>query len=296
MSLVYASGLDRYAPLSREEEMEIALRYKEDKNERDAQKLITSNLRYVVKVANKISIQHRDVDVSELIQEGNLGLMAALENFEPEKGFKLITYANQWIRVYIQRFISKNNNISSGATRHKHNQFFTSNLEGVEILDDIDVDSYEENNRNALEYKCCIEDKLAEKNWIKSVHEITDTLKSRDKYILYNRIMSDAPMKQKEVASHLSLSNERVRQLEKGIKKRLKEKFESNPDVMEYWEDNNKPSKVKIKYSGKRIGRPARKFDYEMAEELLKKEPYKTVAKKMGVSHSYLYTLMKKVK
>ena len=287
-------GLDRYAPLSREEEMETALRYKEDKNERDAHKLITSNLRYVIKVANKFSVRHRDVDVTELIQEGSLGLIAALENFEPEKGFKLITYANQWIRSYMQKFISRNGSISSGATRYKFNQFFTSNLEGIKISDDVDVESYEENNRNALQYKCCIEEKLSEKNWIHSIHEITDTLDSRDRYILYNRLMNDLPMKQKEVANHLSISNERVRQLEKGIKKRLKEKFVKNSDIMEYWKDNNgKPSKVKIKYSGKRIGRPAQKFDYEMAEELLKKEPYKIVAKKMGLSLSYFYVIMR---
>lgn len=295
MSLVYVSGLDRYVPLSREEEMEIALRYKEDKNERDAQKLITSNLRYVVRVANKFSIQHRDVDVSELIQEGSIGLMRALEKFEPEKGFKLITYANSWIHTYMQRFISKNNNMSSGATRHKHNQFFTSNLEGVEILDDIDMGSYEETNTKALQYKCCIEEKLAEKNWIKSVHLVLDDTNEKDRFIIENRLVSYDPIKLDEVAEHFKISRSGAHALEKRIKDRLKKKFMKSPDIIEFLGEDTITDNIEketLRRKKKKIGHIIDDFDYDLIKELLQTETYKAVAEKMGISKSYLYTII----
>ena len=230
----YLKSTERYDLLSREEDKEIALRYKKDGNSRDAQKLIVSNLRYVVRVASGFSIRHKDVDKSDLIQEGNLGLIAALENFDPDKGFKLITFADSWIKSYIQKFIAKNSVISSGATRHKHNQYFTKKTGGTEILDDIDIDTFEEHNTHVLKYDCDEVDKLAEKNWLKSVHHVLDTANEKDRFIIDNRLISYNPIKLDEVATHFNISRSGAHALETRIKNRLKKKFLINPDIMDY--------------------------------------------------------------
>jgi len=79
------------------------MKYKKDGDLEAARKLITHNLRFVIKVSN----EYKDYGTSimDLIQEGNIGLMKAVQRFDPTKGYRLISYAVWWIRAYIQNYI-----------------------------------------------------------------------------------------------------------------------------------------------------------------------------------------------
>ncbi len=94
----YLNQISKIKPLSREEENKYAIRAKKG-DKKAIEKLVTSNLKFVVKIAAKY--QNRGLTLAELISEGNMGLLKAIEKFEPEKHNKLISYAVWWIRQKI---------------------------------------------------------------------------------------------------------------------------------------------------------------------------------------------------
>jgi len=101
----YLTQINQFPLLTQEEEFKLATRYRKDNDIEAAQKLITSNLRFVVKVA--FEYKSYEVTLLDLIQEGNIGLMMAVKKFDPYKGYRFISYAIWWIRAYIQNFIIK---------------------------------------------------------------------------------------------------------------------------------------------------------------------------------------------
>ena len=101
----YMAEISKYPILSREEEYRLAVMYRKKEDLEAAKKLITSNLRFVIKIAYKY--RNYGINLMELIQEGNLGLMQAVKKFDPTRGYRLITYAVWWIRAYIQSYIIK---------------------------------------------------------------------------------------------------------------------------------------------------------------------------------------------
>lgn len=119
----YLSNLSKYPLLTREQEEIIAKRYYENKNPRDAEILVTSNLRFVVKVAaDYAKFGHKLLD---LIQEGNVGLMHAVKEFNPYKGVRLITYAVWWIRGYIQEYLMRQHSmVRIGTTQNQRKLFY----------------------------------------------------------------------------------------------------------------------------------------------------------------------------
>lgn len=96
-------GVKKYPLLSAEEEQELTLEYFKTRNENIKNKLINSNLRLVIKLANHISKNNNVTD--DLIQEGCLGLIRAVEKFDPYKQYKLATYAGWWIRAYMFKYL-----------------------------------------------------------------------------------------------------------------------------------------------------------------------------------------------
>lgn len=119
----YLNELRKYPVLSREEEQEIAKKYYETKDPLMAEKLIKSNLRFVVKIAAEYSkFGARMID---LIQEGNIGLMQAVKDYNPYKGARLITYAVWWIRGYIQEYLMRHYSIVRiGTTQNQRKLFY----------------------------------------------------------------------------------------------------------------------------------------------------------------------------
>jgi RNA polymerase sigma-32 factor len=101
----YLVQINQFPLLKQEEEYQLAVKYREHNDVESAHKLITSNLRFVVKLA--FEYKSYGVKLLDLIQEGNIGLMMAVKKFNPYKGYRFISYAVWWIRAYIQNFIIK---------------------------------------------------------------------------------------------------------------------------------------------------------------------------------------------
>jgi RNA polymerase sigma-32 factor len=101
----YLLQINQFPLLTQKEEFKLAVTYRKDNDIEAAHKLITSNLRFVVKVA--FEYKSYGVKLLDLIQEGNIGLMMAVKKFNPYKGYRFISYAIWWIRAYIQNFIIK---------------------------------------------------------------------------------------------------------------------------------------------------------------------------------------------
>ena len=129
----YLDEIKKYPLLSREEEQELAKDYYENKTPEAAQRLVTSNLRFVVKVATEYS--KFGAKVIDLIQEGNMGLMHAVKEFNPYKDVKLITYAVWWIRGYIQDYLMKQHSmVRIGTTNAQRKLFYNLKKEKEKLI------------------------------------------------------------------------------------------------------------------------------------------------------------------
>jgi RNA polymerase sigma-32 factor len=119
----YLTEIRRFPLLSREEEAVIARRYVKDKDPADAYRLVTANLRLVVKLAYEFARATKNV--LDLIQEGNVGLMEAVKNFDPEHGIRFPSYAVWWVRAYIYRYLINNwRLVKIGTTQAQRKLFF----------------------------------------------------------------------------------------------------------------------------------------------------------------------------
>lgn len=123
---VYLKEIVRYPLLTLEEEIELTNKYKETHDNEIKQKIINANLRLVVNIAKHYKVQ--GVNMLDLIQEGNLGLMKAIDMFEPDKGYKLSTYATWWIKQAITRYLSNNSRliripVHANDSLYKYNKF-----------------------------------------------------------------------------------------------------------------------------------------------------------------------------
>jgi len=119
----YMRDVQRYKLLTPQEEHDAAVRYFESGDVDAAAKLVTANLRLVVKIAYDYRRAHKNIN--DLIQEGSIGLMQAVKKYDPYKGVKLSTYAAWWIRAYILRFILNNARlVKVGTTQAQRKLFF----------------------------------------------------------------------------------------------------------------------------------------------------------------------------
>ena len=119
----YLAQIKKFPILGPEEEYMLAKRWKKRGDLKSAQKLITSHLRLVAKIA--MGYRGYGLPVNEIISEGNIGLMQAVKKFEPEKGFKLATYAMWWIKASIQEYILRSwSLVKMGTTSAQKKLFF----------------------------------------------------------------------------------------------------------------------------------------------------------------------------
>jgi len=100
---LYLAQIKKFPMLDAEEEYLLAKNWRERGNLKSAHKLVTSHLRLVAKIA--MGYRGYGLPVNELISEGNIGLMQAVKKFDPEKGFRLATYAMWWIKASIQEYV-----------------------------------------------------------------------------------------------------------------------------------------------------------------------------------------------
>src|SRR4051812_4768000 len=119
----YLADIRRYAVLSREEEHRLAVEYKEYGDLDAAYKLVTANLRLVVMIAREYQRAFRNL--LDLVQEGNIGLMEAVKNFDPYRGVRFPSYAVWWIRAYIIRYLINDwRMVKIGTTQAQRKLFF----------------------------------------------------------------------------------------------------------------------------------------------------------------------------
>ena len=119
----YLAEIRRFPMLRPDEEYTLAKQWREEGDREAAHRLVTSHLRLVAKIA--MGYRGYGLPISEIISEGNVGLMQAVKRFEPEKGFRLATYAMWWIKASIQEFILRSwSLVKMGTTASQKKLFF----------------------------------------------------------------------------------------------------------------------------------------------------------------------------
>lgn len=131
---LYLYEIKKYRLLTKEEETELAIRVRENNDEDAAYRLITSNLRLVVKIAMDFH-RYWTKSLLDLIQEGNLGLIQAVRKFDPYRGIKFSYYSSYWIKAYMLSFIMKNwKLVKIGTTQTQRKLFYNLAKEREKIL------------------------------------------------------------------------------------------------------------------------------------------------------------------
>ncbi len=257
----YLREIKQFAPLTREEEKEIALKYKDNKDLKAAYKLVSSNLWLVVKIAR--SYKQATLNLLDLIQEGNLGLMEAVKKFDPYKEVRLPSYAVWWIKAYIIRYLMANwRMVKLGTTQAQRKLFFNLKKEKekleregffpttkllAEKLDvresdvvemeqrlggaDLSMDSSASDDKNGMESILSKNDLNAEnlildkekKQLLQASFEaFEETLNQKQATIFRERLLNEEKLTLHELSERLKISKERVRQIEVQVKEKLK--------------------------------------------------------------------------
>jgi RNA polymerase sigma-32 factor len=249
----YLQEIRRFPMLEADEEYMLAKRYKEHADPGAAQKLITSHLRLVAKIA--MGYRGYGLPISEVISEGNVGLMHAVKRFEPEKGFRLATYAMWWIRAAIQEYVLRSwSLVKIGTTAAQKRLFF--NLRKVKgqiaALDDgklhpdqikqiattlkvTEQDVVQMNARLSGDASLNSPMRADEGDWLVDdtpdaettlgenqefdermglLTQAMDVLNDRERAIFQARRLQDNPSTLEELAQQYDVSRERIRQIE----------------------------------------------------------------------------------
>ncbi|WP_305043027.1 RNA polymerase sigma factor RpoH [Geoalkalibacter sp.] len=259
----YMQQINRFDVLTRQQEYELAQRYRRRGDLEAAHRLICANLRFVVKIANEY--RGYGFKLLDLIQEGNIGLMLAVKKYHPERGIRLISYAVWWIRAYIHNYIIRCwSLVKIGTTQAQKKLFFKlsqtrallAGRDGREdpslIADHLEVSDAEVeemalrmSGRDAslnvelsegsdytlldilADERGNQEEILAEKQESRvragQVRAALKVLNPRERRIIHERILSDAPRTLQEIADEYGISRERVRQVEANAMRKMRE-------------------------------------------------------------------------
>lgn len=226
----YLVEVNRFPLLSRQEEFDLASRYRRSGDVEAAHALVTSNLRFVVKIAYEYASY--GVRLADLVQEGNIGLMTAVKKFDPEKGFRLISYAVWWIRATIQNYILKTwSLVKIGTTRLQRKLFSKTDKAKKAFLRDFSLDTpiSDDSQTTHLDLLPASDNQeelvgRAEQNKTLKVQvaKALSQLNDRERVIVEKRLMTDEPMTLQELGNLYGISRERARQLEERTKAKLK--------------------------------------------------------------------------
>jgi RNA polymerase sigma-32 factor len=258
----YLLEIGKFHPIDREDEQQLAIRYRETGDHEAAYRLVTSNLRLVVKIAMIYHKVYRNL--MDLIQEGNLGLIHAVKRFDPDRGTRLPTYAAWWIKAYILKFLLDNarmvrigttnvrRKILMNLSRQKReleekgitptHQLLAENLgvEEEEIREvekgmsggDISLDApipWDEDTRfgdTLHQMEQSVDEKIAHGEFREILEqkfkEFAKTLSERERIILSQRLIADNPQTLQQIADMYGISREAVRVAEKRLVAKLK--------------------------------------------------------------------------
>jgi RNA polymerase sigma-32 factor len=258
---LYLAEIRKFPLLDAEEEKRLAVSYYEEKDLAAAHQLITSNLRFVVKICAEYRAY--GMKMLDLIQEGNIGLMMAVRKFNPYKGVRLISYAVWWIRAYVQNFIVSNwSLLKIGTTQAQKKLFFKlnqaknaiksmlghDNLQEAAIVLDVKESEVREMDQR-MRGDCSLDAELETGSGHSMLDSLTDgrrsqeellsdhqeaailqkevagaleKLNDKERYIIEHRVAAEEPETLQEIAEHFAISRERVRQIEEGACKKLR--------------------------------------------------------------------------
>lgn len=262
----YMSEVRRYPLLAREQEQALAIRYRETGDKRAAEALVTSNLRFVVKVAAEYSkFGARLIDI---VQEGNVGLMHAVREFNPYKGVRLITYAVWWIRGYIQDYLMRQYSmVRIGTTQSQRKLFYrlqkerdliashgeepttkllssrlgvseadvesmTQRMSGRDVSLHTSVD--DSGRTTMMDFEASNETPVDEQignhemlSLLKDgIDELMSSLNNREKELLEDRLLADEPLTLQEIGEKYGVTREAVRQMENRLMLKIRKILE----------------------------------------------------------------------
>jgi RNA polymerase sigma-32 factor len=263
---LYIREISRHPILTKEEELEVAERIRTAKDKNAEQKLVTGNLRLVVKIALQYS--NFESNLLDLVQEGNVGLMRAVQKFDCQRGTRFSTYASFWIRAYILKYIMDSRSLVKIGTKDTQRKLFFSlnkereKLERLGIVPSAqmlaenldvsaeDVEDMEMRLRNgdvSLEEPQFgegdplmdtigsgedIEEEVAEKEKMdileRRLGEFKRMLNEKERFILENRILAEEPVTLREIGDRFNTSRESIRQMQTKIAKNLARNLRSS--------------------------------------------------------------------
>jgi RNA polymerase sigma-32 factor len=237
---LYSDALRAVPMLPPDEQHALACRYAKGRDPRDARALVLANLRLVVTIAKSLGGTSR-VDLMDLIQEGNAGLMVAIDRYDPARGLKLSAYASIWIRAYVLRHLMETVRlVRSTTTEDGRRQFFERTLPRDVSLDAPVAAGEDGGAKSALgDFFASDErlrpDTLAEErdeleSLRRAVSRLEETLDARERVILRSRLLCESPRPLRQVGTKLALSGERVRQLERDVLGKLRALVEAPAD------------------------------------------------------------------
>ena len=252
---LYLAQIKKFPMLDAEEEYMLAKNWRERGNLKSAHKLVTSHLRLVAKIA--MGYRGYGLPVNELISEGNIGLMQAVKKFDPEKGFRLATYAMWWIKAGIQEYVLRSwSLVKMGTTAAQKKLFF--NLKKVKQQ----IAPHEEGDLKSFQVDE-ISDKLGVKaeevvsmnrRMMSQEKSLNEPLKSGEKgewqdWVVDENMDQELMIAQKqELDEKKSLLNQSIKILNEREKKILEErKLSSNPKTLEELSKKYKISRERIR-------------------------------------------------
>ena len=259
----YMRQIVKYPRLTREEEIELATRYRKFGDPEAAYKLITGNLRLVVRIAS--DYRRAFLNMMDLIQEGNIGLMQAVKKFDPLRGVPFSAYAAWWIRAYLLRHLLDHWSIVRVGTTNERRRLFYNlkrekeklEREGIspgtkllaerldaseaDVIDvsralssrDVSLDApvREDSERSVWETipvaEAGIDEKVAQEEMRDILREklahFGKGLKPRERYTLLHRLVAEEPVTLQQIGDHFGITREAARLIEKKVIDRLRD-------------------------------------------------------------------------
>ena len=258
---IYLKEINRIPMISHEEEYELALKAKQG-DKRAREKLINSNLRFVVTVAKKY--QGQGLPLEDLINEGNIGLLTAIEKFEPEKGYHFISYAVWWIRQSIMKAVCEKSRAVRLPLNRANELFQIQKIQKALIHEsgstDVSIEEIAEESgleadlvrdllavsREMVSFDAPVatkgeisdskvgdfiedeqlgpEEEVINKSLKQDIDSLLSTLTDKEREIIIMRfgLKDTKPMSLKEIGDQYGLTKERIRQIEKRAIEKMK--------------------------------------------------------------------------